>query len=217
VTLAAEILFVFRYDEVGRTFHTIGANISNLLIVLYWHESMISMSLNVTPFVKKLAIPFYVTSLVLVLFETILNILRIVLFPIPPYSFYISAAFHAAVNGTVMVYLTVIALKLWQRLRRSGAAIGGSKGSVRRLFLRVAFSLFFMANIAKLAMFWIFWPIWQSNPIAHSIYYIEFMVMFNGLSITQSLSFLPPKPTSTKSNSYSFKTGSVNSTVNSTT
>jgi len=45
--------------------------IVSLLIVLYWHELIHNASLDRTPYITKLAVPFYVLSSVLMAIEVI--------------------------------------------------------------------------------------------------------------------------------------------------
>eukprot|EP00028_Trichosphaerium_sp_Am-I-7-wt_P005234 CAMPEP_0168538410 /NCGR_PEP_ID=MMETSP0405-20121227/21075_1 /TAXON_ID=498012 /ORGANISM="Trichosphaerium sp, Strain Am-I-7 wt" /LENGTH=87 /DNA_ID=CAMNT_0008567495 /DNA_START=702 /DNA_END=962 /DNA_ORIENTATION=- len=57
-----------------------------------------------------------------------------------------------------------------------------------------------MNNIGLNGVLWIFWPPYQSNPVINVCLFLEAQSLFNALSITQAISFIPPK----KKNSSSF-------------
>jgi len=195
------LFFVYRwYNEIFQIYNTMFSNISNLLIVLYWHESMISLSLEVTPYLKKLAIPFYIFSGIIVAFETIMAILRVALFPITNLSFVVTAGFHTIANTGIMTYFTIIAYKLWRRLRSMNAS-ARDRNMMIRLFTRVSLTLFIMVNIGLNGVLWIFWPPYQSNPVINVCLLVEVHTLFSALSITQAVSFIPPKNKTTSTSS----------------
>mmetsp|Transcript_8906 Transcript_8906/g.9880 ORF Transcript_8906/g.9880 Transcript_8906/m.9880 type:complete len:368 (-) Transcript_8906:50-1153(-) len=183
------------YDEVFKVYYTLFSNISNLLIVLYWHESMTSLSLEVTPYLKKMAIPFYIAAGAIVFAETLLSIVRIALFPEYDltYTFYATAVFHTIANVSIIVYLSIISYRLLKRLRHQSSRNNGSNGMITRLLIRVSTSLFIMIGLVIQAACWILFPSVRSEPVPKLVYWSMAVVNFNALSVIQALSFIPSR------------------------
>mmetsp|Transcript_6887 Transcript_6887/g.7547 ORF Transcript_6887/g.7547 Transcript_6887/m.7547 type:complete len:286 (+) Transcript_6887:527-1384(+) len=180
------------YDEVFKVYYTLFSNISNLLIVLYWHESMTSLSLEVTPYLQRMAIPFYVLASMLVFSETLLSVVRIALFPKYDlaYTLYATAVFHTSANVSIIIYLIIISYKLWKRLRQSKS---GSNGMITRLLIRVISSLIIMVGLVVQAASFIIFPAVRTEPLSKLAYWSMAVINFNALSVIQVLSFLPSR------------------------
>jgi hypothetical protein len=108
---------------------------SNLLILFYWQELLSKRNMKVSPFLKRLVVPFIIFVILLILLDLAGGITRgfdLVLYF--PTIVLVNAAFYAGTLFALAVWIFVIAGRVFQRFKKSQKATS----KVDRLLLRTS-------------------------------------------------------------------------------
>eukprot|EP00029_Vermamoeba_vermiformis_P002715 TRINITY_DN13087_c0_g1_i1.p1 TRINITY_DN13087_c0_g1~~TRINITY_DN13087_c0_g1_i1.p1 ORF type:complete len:431 (-),score=37.06 TRINITY_DN13087_c0_g1_i1:79-1371(-) len=133
IDLAANLLRLSYAPDIGgmRRLYNRNANIvmllisvpftltPSLMITFFWHEILASNKIDVNSGIKKLKIPFIVTSVCLFVLEIIVNILRCLPLGLTNIMLYVDSIIYTIVGLSIGVFYVVTAVRVIRRVKNS--------------------------------------------------------------------------------------------------